>query len=145
MPLPCSSRDVEPGGDHGFIAIEWVAAIAMLLLPAVVLVATLPTWAERRHAATVAAREAARDLEQHWPTGDDPEAELVAKYVAANHGIDASDVSVRVLAGGSSPGDQIRVEVRVRMPAIAVPGLAPVGAWTYTAVEALRVDDYRSR
>ena len=54
------SRDVRSSGarlgqQRGFIAIEWVAAIAMLLLPAVVLVATLPTWAERRHAASVAA------------------------------------------------------------------------------------------
>ena len=131
--------------DHGFVAIEWVAAIAMLLLPAVVLVGTLPTWAERKHAATVAAREAARDLQQHWPAGDPAEAALVAKYSAGNHGIDAGDVSVRVLAAGASPGDQIRVEVRVRMPAIAVPGVPPVGAWTYSALASLRVDDYRSR
>ena len=131
--------------DHGFIAVEWVAAVAMLLLPAVVLIGTLPTWAERRHAATIAAREAARDLQLHWPAGDAAEAELVAKFVAANRGIDASEVSVRVLDGGANPGDQIRVEVRVRMPAIAVPGLAPVGGWTYVAVATLRVDDYRSR
>ena len=109
------------------------------------LVATLPTWAERRHAATVAAREAARDLQQHWPAGDAAEAELVATYVAADHGIAASDVSVRVLAAGVNPGDQIRVEVRVRMPAIAVPGLCARRRWNYTTVASLRVDDYRSR
>ena len=143
MPSPCSSRDVTR--ERGFIAVEWVAAVTMLLLPAVVLVATLPTWAERRHAATVAAREAARDLEHDWPVADVAQAELVGKYVAANHGIDPSDVSVRVLDAGANPGDQIRVEVRVRMPAIAVPGLAPVGGWNYTAIATLRVDDYRSR
>jgi hypothetical protein len=131
--------------DDGFVAIEWVAAVAMLLLPAVVLVATLPAWAERRHAATVAAREAARELQQHWPAGDPAAAELVARYVAADHGISAREVSVRVLAVGASPGDQIRVEVRVSMPAIAVPGLERVGAWTYSTVASLRVDDYRSR
>jgi hypothetical protein len=139
------SPDVPGRGDRGFVAIEWVAAIAMLLLPAVVLVATLPTWAERRHAATVAAREAARDLEQHWPGGDPREAELVARYVAQDHGIPASDVSVHVLAVGVNPGDQIEVEVRVRMPAIAVPGMERVGAWSYSAVASVRVDDYRSR
>jgi hypothetical protein len=132
-------------GAHGFIAIEWVAAIAMLLLPAVVLVATLPTWAERRHAATVAAREAARELQEQWPNGDAAPAELVARYVAADHGIAASDVAVRVLAVGVNPGDQIEVEVTVRMPAIAVPGVERVGAWSYSAVASLRVDDYRSR
>jgi len=144
------SRDVRSSGarlgqQRGFIAIEWVAAIAMLLLPAVVLVATLPTWAERRHAASVAAREGARDLQLAWPNGNLAEAELVAKYVAADHGIDPSDVSVRVLTLGVNPGDQIRVEVRVVMPAIAVPGLRAVGAWTYSTIASVRVDDYRSR
>jgi len=145
MPKRCGNPDVAPRREPGFVAIEWVAAIAMLLLPAVVLVATLPTWAERRHAATIAAREAARDLQRRWPDGDAGEAELVAKYVAVDHGLRASDVSVRVLAGGSNPGDQIRVEVRVVMPAIAVPGLTRVGGWTYSTVASLRVDDYRSR
>jgi hypothetical protein len=136
---------VSRGREPGFIAIEWVAAIAMLLLPAVVLVATLPTWAERRHAATVAAREAARDLQLAWPNGNVAEAELVARYVAADHGIEPSDLSVRFPAVGANPGDQIRVEVRVAMPAIAVPGLRSVGAWTYSAIASVRVDDYRSR
>ena len=134
-----------PARDRGFVAIEWVAAIALLLLPVVALVGTLPTWAERSHAAAVAAREAARELEQHWPSGDPAAAELVAKYVAADHGIPAADVDVRVLSVGSSPGDQIRVEVRVRMPAIAVPGLSAVASWWYSTVASLRVDDYRSR
>jgi len=132
-------------GDRGFVAIEWVAAIALLLLPVVALVGTLPTWAERSHAAAVAAREAARELEQHWPTGDPAAAALIATYFAADHGIPATDVEVRVLSTGSAPGDQIRVEVRVRMPAIAVPGLSSVASWTYSTVASLRVDDYRSR
>lgn len=131
--------------DHGFVAIEWVAAIALLLLPVVALVGTLPTWAERSHTAAVAAREAARDLEEHWPSGDPAAAELVARYVAADHGIPASDLGFRVLSAGSAPGDQIRVEVDVRMPAIAMPGLSRVAAWTYRTTASLRVDDYRSR
>lgn len=134
-----------PAKDRGFVAIEWVSAVALLLLPAVALVGTLPTWAERSHAAAVAAREAARDLEQHWPSGDPATAELVAKYVAADHGIPVGDVDVRVLSVGSAPGEQIRVEVRVRMPAIAMPGVSAVASWTYSTVASLRVDDYRSR
>jgi hypothetical protein len=31
------------------------------------------------------------------------------------------------------------------MPAIAMPGLSGVAAWTYSTVASLRVDDYRSR
>lgn len=134
-----------PRTDRGFVAIEWVAAIALLLLPVVALVGTLPSWAERSHAAAVAAREAARELEQHWPSGDPATAELVGTYVAADHGIPATDVEVRVLSTGAERGDQIRVQVRVRMPAIAMPGLSGVAAWTYSTVASLRVDDYRSR
>ena len=52
---------------------------------------------------------------------------------------------MRVLAAGAEPGDQIRVEVRVRMPAIAVPGVSEVAGWSYTTTASLRVDDYRSR
>ena len=134
-------------GPHGagFVAIEWVAAIALLLIPAVVLGGSLPRWAERRHAATVAAREAVRELEREWPNLDAPGAELVARYVAADHGVDPSDVTVRIDAPHASPGDQLRVEVSVRMPAIAIPGLARAGSWTYTASASARVDDYRSR
>src|SRR5205809_154332 len=129
----------------GFVAIEWVAALTLLLLPAVVLGGSLPRWAERRHAATVAAREAVRELEREWPNVDTASAELVARYVAADHGVDPSDVKVRVEAPGTNPGDQLRVEVSVRVPAIAVPGLARSASWTYTASASARVDDYRSR
>jgi hypothetical protein len=134
-----------PARERGFVAIEWVAAVTFLLLPAVVLVGSLPTWAERKHAATIAAREAARQLERDWPDADPERAELVAKYAAADHGVDARQVRVRVRSTGSGPGAQIRVDVRVRMPAVAVPGLVRAGAWSYTASAALRVDDYRSR
>jgi hypothetical protein len=131
--------------ERGFVAIEWVAAVTLLLLPAVVLVGTLPTWAERRHAATVAAREAARELEQSWPDLDPQRAELIARYVALDHGIQESDVAVRVRNVSSQPGDQLQVEVEIRMPAVSIPGLTRAGAWTYTALASVRVDDYRSR
>ena len=108
--------------------------------------ATLPTWAERRHAATVAAREAARDLQQHWPAGDAAEAELVARYVAADHGIAPSDVSVRVLARRREPrrpdpGRGARADAGDRGARVSPES----AAWTYTTVASVRVDDYRSR
>ena len=130
--------------ERGFVAIEWIAAVALLLLPMVVLVATMPGWAERRHAATVAAREAARDLVGNWPNGDPVAAVVVAQDVAADHGIDASDLDVRVRSVGEARGDQVEVEVEVTMPAIGVTGMS-VGSWHYTARATRRVDDYRSR
>jgi hypothetical protein len=131
------------GDQRGFVAVEWVAAIAVLLLPVVVLVATLPTWAERRHAATVAAREAAAGAVLR-ATVDPDRAEEIGQEVARNYGIESSDVDVDVRAGAAR-GAYVTVDVHVRMPVIAVPGLVDAGAWTYTATQHRRLDDYRSR
>jgi hypothetical protein len=106
--------------EHGFVAVEWVAAVGFLLLPIILLVASLPVWAERQNAATVSAREAARVLVRSWPENDPDAATRVAREVAADHGVDASDVAVRVEAGGVERGSYVRVTVTVAMPAIAV-------------------------
>jgi len=141
---PQSPDSVASGRKNsGFVAIEFVAAIALLLLPIVVLVATLPVWAERRHAATVAAREAARAWVDAWPRDNVADAAHVAREVAGDHGVAAADVVTKV-SGGVTRGDTVRVEVDVAMPAISVLGMA-AGAWHYTAVESRRIDDYRSR
>lgn len=130
--------------ERGFVAIEWAAAVAFLLLPVVMLVATLPAWAERRHAATVAAREGARVLANAWPHGDAESAAVVAREVASDHGIDSSEIDVRIPSVGATRGAYVRVEVVVTMPAVSVAGMG-AGAWHYTAVATRRIDDYRSR
>jgi len=129
--------------DEGFVVSEWVLSVAVLLLPVVVLVATLPHWAERRHAATVAAREAASAVVRDG-VGVPARAEEVARSVARNHGIDPGDVTIDV-AGGGARGGIVTVSVHVRMPAVAVPGLGAIAGWTYTATQHRRVDDYASR
>jgi hypothetical protein len=129
---------------QGFVAAEWVAALALLMLPVVVLVATLPDWAERRHTATVAAREATRVLAREWPHAEAARAVTVALEVAADHGLDGDDVDIDVVSPGVARGDLARVRVRVTMPAVSVLGIT-AGAWMYTAVAVRRIDDYRSR
>jgi hypothetical protein len=78
------------------------------------------------------------------PTVDPNAARVVAVAVARNYGIASGDVDVRVRAGAGR-GDYVTVEVRVRMPAVAVAGVLQAGAWTYTATQQRRLDDYRSR
>jgi len=130
--------------DRGFVAVEWVAAVALLLLPVVVLVGTLPAWTARRHAATVAAQEAARAVRFGRVT-DESGALFVARAVAGHRGVPAEDVTVQLEREGGR-GGTLTVRVRMRMPAIAMPfAHGGVGRWTYTAEHHLRVDDYRSR
>src|SRR5439155_165696 len=84
--------------------------------------------------------EAARDLVDNWPNGTPESAVLVAIDVAADHGVDATDVAVRVPSVGEVRGDDVVVEVEVTMPAIGVSGMS-VGSWHYTARATRRVDD----
>lgn len=130
--------------ERGTVAVEWAAAVALLLLPMVVVAATLPQWAERRHAATVAAREAARVLARDWPEGDPAEAVSTAWAVAEVHGIDRDEVVVRAPLLPPGRGARLAVSVEVPMPAIAVLGIR-VGAWRYEALEVRRMEDFRSR
>ena len=125
--------------DDGFVAIEWVLAIATLLLPVVALVATLPHWAERRHTATVAAREAATALAQSLSVDS---AQRRADAILVNHGIDADDVDV-VITGDRVRRGYVEIAVKVSMPALALPGLDQI-TWSYTARQHQRIDDYRS-
>ena len=119
-------------------------AVACLLIPVVVLVTTAPQWIERRHAATVAAREAARVLVRDWPHGNPAEAVGVVWEVGAVHGIGPDDLTVRAPMLPPDRGDRLAVSVEVEMPAIAVLGVR-VGSWHYTALEVRRVEDFRSR
>jgi hypothetical protein len=129
--------------EHGFVATEWVAALALLLLPVVVLAATLPSWAERSHTATVAAREAARTVVDEWPQPATADATHAAQDVARDHGVSSDDIDVQVRAAVPPRGGAVRVDVWMTMPAISVAGIR-VGAWRYHAVAIRRIDDYRS-
>lgn len=130
--------------DRGFVAVEWVAAVALLLLPVVVLVGTLPAWAARRHTATVAAQEAARAV-RFGRVNDEGGALFVARAVAGHRGVPAEDVTVQLAREGAR-GGALTVRVRMRMPAVALPFAdGGAGRWTYTAEQHLRLDDYRSR
>jgi Flp pilus assembly protein TadG len=129
---------------RGFVAIEFLLAIALLFLPMVLLVASLPQWSERQHAATVAADEAARVAIAAWPADGGERATEAADTVALTYGVPASDLDIAV----SPPplrGGLLTVTVTIRMPAVAVPLLAHAASWSWTARESRRIDDYRSR
>jgi hypothetical protein len=129
---------------RGFVAIELVLAIGLLLVPVLLLVASLPQWSERQHAAIVAAREAARVASIAWPADGEAAAERVAREIVTTYGIAPGDVTITV----SPPPDRgglLTATVTVRMPPLTVPLLAKVGAWSWTTRQSVRIDDYRSR
>lgn len=130
--------------ERGAIAVELPLALGLLLLPMALLVITVPVWPERQTVARAAAIEASRSavLADSWEDGVDAGNEAVAQ-AARNYGLDPSDLSVK-WEGSFGRGEAVTAAVTVRMPALVLPGLTTVEAWTWTARHTERVDDYRS-
>ncbi len=130
---------------HGFVATELALGIGLLLLPVALLVLTLPTWSERQTDAREMAREAARTV----VTGgscDPAAARAVVVTMATNLGVAAPDVGVSLdcAPGPLPPRGELTVSVTVRIPAVNVPGVGAVGAWSWTARHRESIDAYRS-
>ncbi len=129
---------------RGFVAVELTAAIALLFVPTVVLVASVPVWSERRHAATVIAREAARAAAARWPVTDGSVVEGVVESVARDYGVPRQEVSAAVQVDAGRGGQAV-ARVAIVMPALHLPVIGDAGAWSWTTTYAVRIDDYRSR
>ncbi|MGH3452724.1 MAG: hypothetical protein ACRDQW_18885, partial [Haloechinothrix sp.] len=123
------------------MALELGLAIGLLVFPITILVVSLPTWVERQSAARVAAQEAAREvvLADSWGEGTE-RGVAVAQQTAANHGVDGVAVS---FSGSLERGAEVAAHVTVKMPALVVPGIGRVGAWSWTVTHTEQVDLYR--
>jgi Flp pilus assembly protein TadG len=131
--------------EHGFITVEFVLGVALFLIPVGILVISLPHWPARQATARAAASEAARSAVQHTDMAQaTAAAQEAARLAATNHGLDPADVELLPLVGSVARNGTITVRVNVRMPAVAIPGLASAGEWTWTAEHTEAVDRYRS-
>jgi hypothetical protein len=130
--------------EHGHVAIEFALAIGVLLLPVVMLVAALPTWAEHRHAASVAAREAAAVAVAAYPVDGRAEAASAAREAVAHYGVAPDAIDVDFVRHELRRGGTVSARVTIEMPALVVPGVGTVGGFHSSVVHSRRVDDYRS-
>ncbi len=156
------ARDESGGGDgNGFVALEFVLATAVLVVPMVILALSLPTWVERISMARVAAQEAARAvvLASDVAQGGQRGAALVTQ-TARNHNVAPEDVSVCYSVhdfvraapqrctglAAVARGGGVTAAVTIRLPIIRLPfllqGLSVLPP--YTARHTERVDLYRS-
>jgi hypothetical protein len=133
-------------GEDGYVAAELALGIGLLVFPVAMLVLTLPTWSERQSVARAIAREAARTVATDGECDVDA-AKRVASTMAGNTGLRGGsiDVALDCRSGQRLPrGGEVTARVTVSMPAVAIPGIAEVGAWRWTARHAEPVDQYRS-
>ncbi|MCZ7536550.1 MAG: YdcF family protein [Acidimicrobiia bacterium] len=138
------STEREAAKERGHAAIELVASVGLLLLPVVLLVASIPTWSERTHTAIAVAREATIVAASGFPGDATAEAESAARSLAAAHGVPEEDIRVEVHTSDAGSG-HVSAEVTVRMPALAIPAMGNVGSWSWSTTHTRRIGDYRSR
>lgn len=138
--------------ERGHAAVEFALAVAVLLLPVAVFVASLGPWLEERVAARAAAAEAARVAASEL---DLSAASAVAIEVIAAHGVDpqlarlgwcGADPGEILNPTGSCPlarGSVVEAEVELWVPLIATPWGQVGGIWA-GAAHAEPIDLYRS-
>jgi hypothetical protein len=134
------------GNESGFVATEFALGVVLLVLPVALLVLTFPRWSEREVTARVIAREVARRTARDGVC-DRNAARAIGATMARNLGVASRDLSVDLACADGSgllPGSDVEARVTVSMPAVEVPGVGAVGAWSWTARHREPVDRYAS-
>lgn len=142
----------------GYVAVELALGLGLLVLPMALLALSLPVWVERQAVATAAAQEAARAVVVAGSVEDgERTARRIVAEAAANGGLDAQDLTVCFVThvsdaaapdGCGAPrlerGAAVTARVRVRLPALALPGSdVSLGAVVRTVSHTEQVDRYR--
>ena len=132
-------------GERGYVAAELALGVGLLVFPIAMLVLTLPTWSERQSVARAIAREAARTVAVGGAC-DPGAASDIGATMAGNLGLRGGvDVELDCASGARlRRGGTVTASVTVRMPAVDIPGIGTVGAWSWTAHHSEPVDQYRS-
>ena len=132
--------------ESGFVATELAFGVAVLVVPVALLLLTLPRWSERQVTARMIGREVARRAARDGSC-DQRGARALGATMARNLGLSANDLTVDLACAdgaGLPAGSDVEVRVTVSMPAVELPGLGAVGAWSWTARHREPVDEYAS-
>lgn len=133
--------------ENGFIPIEMVLAIGVLMIPAAMLALAFPQWVERQSLARVAAREAARTVAQAQTYEQGIiDATTVINEMANNHDVPPGDMTVSI-EGSINAGDEVTATVTVQLPLLWIPiwggEISPDAPLKVEHTE--KVDEYRSQ
>lgn len=127
----------------GQAALELAVGVMVLVLLAMVTV-SVTVWPERAGTARKLARIGAQAAAEQtsWPDAE-AAGTTAAVDAAANYGLAAGEMTV-AFTGSIERDGEVTATVGIRMPAIAVPGLASAGAWTWTTSHTAAAGGYRS-
>lgn len=138
--------------EGGFVTAEWMAGIAMLVVPMIVIVSALPAWAARHEGVAAAAREGARVAAASATVAQATSAAQDAvRGVLDARGLPVDGVEVDVSAEAApTEGRLVRegvVTVRVTLPSVSVdiPFIGVVEGPRAAGSHSRHLDPFRSR
>lgn len=137
--------------EEGFVTAEWMAGIAVLVLPILVIITVLPAWAARHEAAAAAAREGARvaaTAATHAQAVAGAQQVVAAALAARGLPVDGIDVLVHADQdpdGSLARQGSVTVTVRLPSPFLAVPMIGRVDGPVLTGSHTRHLDPLRSR
>ena len=142
MTRPRFTRTVR--GDDGYAPLNLLLGVALLVIPVLFLVLTIPTWIDRTVDARDAASDAARALAtaSSWAAGEAAADQSIAQ-VATNDGLTPEQIHATYL-GSLAAGGTVTATVTITIPAGVVPGIGSYGTMHYTASNTQHIDTYRA-
>lgn len=128
--------------ESGFVAVEFVLGLGVLLLPVALLVMVFPIWSERQEMARVAAREAARI---YALTGNTQQADDVVQQIEQNYHLKDDGLTLDLKGDPRKRGGEVTAVIHVKVPATNIPLLhANADAFSFTEQHSEVIDLYRS-
>ena len=131
------------GSEQGTGAVDLVMVSAFLLIPAAMLLLSLPLMVEYRSLADAAAREAVRACAvAPDPTEGQANADAIAQHILNERGLSLEEpIDCR---GAWRPGGVVKASVSIRVPAVSVIGFGSIGAVTIERTYREQIEQTRS-
>lgn len=134
------------GGERGTGAVDLVMVSAFLLIPAAMLLLSLPLMVEYRSLADAAAREAVRAC----AVAPDPDtgqkhAEAIAHRILEKRGLSPQGTKVDINCTAAwHPKEVVTARVSFRVPAVSIIGFGSIGAVTIERTYREQIEKTRS-
>jgi hypothetical protein len=129
--------------EQGFVTVEFVAGVGLLVLPTMLLVTVFPTWWERVSMARVASREAAR---VYVLTQDPAAATDAVATIEGNYKMPDRTMTLTLNGDPSARGTKVEAVVETKIPITNLPLLGfDKDVITLTERHSEVVDLYRSQ
>lgn len=137
----------QSSGERGTGAVDLVMVSAFLLIPAAMLLLSLPLMVEYRSLADAAAREAVRACAvAPDPTEGQTSAEAIAQHILNQRGLSPQGTMVDINCDDAwRPGEVVTARVSFQAPAVSVIGFGSIGAVTIERTYCEQIEYTRSR